>query len=691
MALTTAFDLFYKRAANIGAAVTYGGRATAGNFQTASFTFSGVVGDVEFSQSFYNFPNNVLTGKKYATTRTGSSPTLATSGSIAIPWTSPAADFLWNCTVPAWSESKHQTTYVTQSTTYNYTSSKWTVNLDRTSSFFYNNPPSGQNAGVYGTPSYNITSSWHVIDGKFLSSKNIYPTGGQFHYCIRDSRINTTQPSNTNPTYIGSNPDYGFTANLTKELFATESAAGAGGVPFPDRSTDVGYTVTWPIVKASSTSSFYGGYFDKGGGAGITQTLISQSIALFDVGVALTASNPTIGLASMSRALAQRRLFFPTPVSASGTNGSQDYWFKQFTGQKAVDIFNEDGGIYNVQFTIKRYIGRSTPYSSSLYQPRDRRGNPIGEPYTIYFYRESNDYFPDPGTYLNVFISDVQTKLTSSTALVEGTSGWYPPDNNIITIGNGYGPSPIMTFYDTTTGYQLERFNINLIQYGYPAQLCFEPSGNVEGNSFFGCIIDDVLMCKIGVTTDTRFTKNKTVTIKTVNRTEAIGNALGQVIVPICCFLPGTLISMGDGSTKKIEDILEGDVIISYDEDKQINVLDAVVSPIQKIRGDIVTYTFEDGSDVKATPDHPLYTTNKGWASADPGHTKIVYDMDVECLEIGDTCYHISGVSKQITDILREDIEPTIVYTFGTETTHNYYANGFLAHNKVCPGGTRAI
>ena len=532
MALTTAFDLFYKRAANVGSSVTYGGRATAGNFQTASLNFSGIVGNVEFSQSYYNFPSNVLTGKKYATTRTGSTATLATSGSVAIPWSSPAADFLWNCTVPLWSESKHSTTYVTQSTTYNYTSSKWTVLLDRTSSFFYDNPPSGQNARVFGRPAYNITSSWHVIDGKFLSPRNAYPTGGQFHYCIRDSRINTTQPSNTNPTYIGSNPDYDFNAQLTQELFQTESAQGAGGTPYPDRSFDVGYTVSWPLVKSTSTSSFYGGYFDRGGGAGITQTLISKSIVDFNIGVSLTASNATIGFASMSKALAQRRLFFPTPVSGSGTNGSQDYWFKQFTGQKAVDIFNEDGGVYNVQFTIKRFIGRTAPYSSSIYYPPPFKGMEL-DPVTVYFYRESNDYFPDPGTYLRVFISDVQTKLTSSSALEEGAPGWYPPENNIVTIGNSYGLSPEMTFYDTTTGYILERFNINLIQYGYPAQLCFEPSGDLTFNKFFGCVIDDILMCKIGVTTDPRFTKNKTVAIKTVNRTEAIGNLLGQTITLI--------------------------------------------------------------------------------------------------------------------------------------------------------------
>ena len=234
----------------------------------------------------------------------------------------------------------------------------------------------------------------------------------------------------------------------------------------------------------------------------------------------------------MSKALAQRRLFFPTPVSGSGTNGSQDYWFKQFTGQKAVDIFNEDGGVYNVQFTIKRFIGRTAPYSSSIYYPPPFKGMEL-DPVTVYFYRESNDYFPDPGTYLRVFISDVQTKLTSSSALEEGAPGWYPPENNIVTIGNSYGLSPEMTFYDTTTGYILERFNINLIQYGYPAQLCFEPSGDLTFNKFFGCVIDDILMCKIGVTTDPRFTKNKTVAIKTVNRTEAIGNLLGQTITLI--------------------------------------------------------------------------------------------------------------------------------------------------------------
>ena len=44
--------------------------------------------------------------------------------------------------------------------------------------------------------------------------------------------------------------------------------------------------------------------------------------------------------------------------------------------------------------------------------------------------------------------------------------------------------------------------NINVVQYSFPAQLVFEASGSLSAEKYFGCIIDDVSFCKVGVSTD---------------------------------------------------------------------------------------------------------------------------------------------------------------------------------------------
>ena len=63
-----------------------------------------------------------------------------------------------------------------------------------------------------------------------------------------------------------------------------------------------------------------------------------------------------------------------------------------------------------------------------------------------------------------------------------------------------------MSFANPATGYLIETFNINVVQYGgstaSPCQLVFEASGSLSTENYFGCIIDDVTFCKVGVSTD---------------------------------------------------------------------------------------------------------------------------------------------------------------------------------------------
>ena len=68
-----------------------------------------------------------------------------------------------------------------------------------------------------------------------------------------------------------------------------------------------------------------------------------------------------------------------------------------------------------------------------------------------------------------------------------------------------------MSFLNPATGYLIESFNINVVQYGTNAQLVFEASGSLGSEKYFGCIIDDVQFCKIGVSTDPALIKRTTI------------------------------------------------------------------------------------------------------------------------------------------------------------------------------------
>jgi len=225
--------------------------------------------------------------------------------------------------------------------------------------------------------------------------------------------------------------------------------------PWPSYPSWSGFGGAVPYTTAFNMD---GRSFLDEGCVGITSQSVSESYHL-----QRTATNNN----ELTTALKKRRLYWPT----RGIAGS--------------NYFTQNGGIYNLKFKLKRF---------------DVKAN-------------SNIDFrmkPDSGSFLYVFIADVKSTVTQQKA---GVPGWYPPDQNIVRIGNnaqfGGNDTPAITFYDSETGYYFEEYNINLVQYGAPAQLCFESSGtNIDGAPrYFGVLIDDIEFCKVGVTTDPYFIK----------------------------------------------------------------------------------------------------------------------------------------------------------------------------------------
>lgn len=205
--------------------------------------------------------------------------------------------------------------------------------------------------------------------------------------------------------------------------------------------------------RSGSTTALDGRIFWEEGGVGITRFNVSNSF--YSYSIATTNAERT-------EALKKRRLYWP---ASSSTYTRANY-------------FTQNGGIYNVKFKLKRYNG--TPYSGV------------------------DAFAPNTGSYMRVFIFDVSSSYTTSST---GVKGWYPPDQNIVKIGHAYSASgvvvPEITFSDSATGYYYDEYNINLVQYGTPGHLVFEPSG--QDDSWFGVIVDDIQVCKIGVTIDPYF------------------------------------------------------------------------------------------------------------------------------------------------------------------------------------------
>lgn len=143
------------------------------------------------------------------------------------------------------------------------------------------------------------------------------------------------------------------------------------------------------------------------------------------------------------------------------------------------------------------------------------------------------------------------------------------------------------------------------------------------------------------------------------------------------CFIAGTLIATINGY-KNIENIVQNDIVLSYNEKSQMNEYSKVV---QVMTHYVVTpiYTLYINNDkLQVTGIHKFYinrNNNFEWICA--------YN-----LIIGDNVLFADGTWHKIDNITKE-FDKVNVYNFEVSNNHNYYVgqNRILAHNKGGGGG----
>jgi hypothetical protein len=86
---------------------------------------------------------------------------------------------------------------------------------------------------------------------------------------------------------------------------------------------------------------------------------------------------------------------------------------------------------------------------------------------------------------------------------------------------------------------------------------------------------------------------------------------------------------------------------------------------------DVIQLDLENGKTIKLTPDHKVYTENRGWIEA-----KDLTDTDILVSNDGDTVQKTQNVKKAV--ITNED-----VYDITVPGNHNFFGNGIVVHNCV--------
>ena len=132
------------------------------------------------------------------------------------------------------------------------------------------------------------------------------------------------------------------------------------------------------------------------------------------------------------------------------------------------------------------------------------------------------------------------------------------------------------------------------------------------------------------------------------------------------CFVGGTLVATKD-KTKKIEDIQEGDLVWSYNEETGKKELKKVVELSRNTSSSLVIVSV-NGTEIICTPEHPFYV-NGNW-------------IEAKDLTKGMLLTTLEGKTSPVESVKFLD-EKVKVYNFEVEGNHSYYVSdkGILVHN----------
>ena len=154
----------------------------------------------------------------------------------------------------------------------------------------------------------------------------------------------------------------------------------------------------------------------------------------------------------------------------------------------------------------------------------------------------------------------------------------------------------------------------------------------------------------------------------------------------ICCFDAGSQVLMENGTTKSIEDVELGDMVMSLNEKTGEYVAQEVKECIIKHNSDDLVYVnLSNGTKIGMRAYHPLLTID-GWKSLRPNlaETTMEAGEEVKLLEVGDT---LIGYSENVTVVSidqRPEIENYDTYNLSIDGYHNYIVNGIVVHNAHC-------
>jgi hypothetical protein len=154
------------------------------------------------------------------------------------------------------------------------------------------------------------------------------------------------------------------------------------------------------------------------------------------------------------------------------------------------------------------------------------------------------------------------------------------------------------------------------------------------------------------------------------------------------CFVAGTQISLPDGSTKNIEDVLVGEKVVTYDEKTGEKILRPVIMTKHHETKASILFRFElsNGQSLTSNDEHPIYVSDdKQYHFARDIFKMWTNGRSVTLLGLDGKAVHIKNIKRTEKNIALYNFHVKGRYDTNrseVDVNHNYFASGVLVHNK---------
>jgi len=138
------------------------------------------------------------------------------------------------------------------------------------------------------------------------------------------------------------------------------------------------------------------------------------------------------------------------------------------------------------------------------------------------------------------------------------------------------------------------------------------------------------------------------------------------------CFVAGTEVLLSNNDVKNIEDLQEGDEVLSFDVENNKTAISTVGKISSQEANQVVRLTINNEKVIVCTPEHPFYVVGKGYQKA-------------KDLDFGFDLLDSNGNSQFISTVEILD-ETRMVYNLhNVEPYKNFFVDNLLVHNKPGP------